>query len=253
VLERHNGERRTLEQLVTNAAMAASAASANAPVAVVAGPGWHPGVVGIVASRLKDRLGKPAIVIGVDGGIGKGSGRSVDGVDLGAAVLAARDAGLLVAGGGHAMAAGLTVEAGLIDALTAFLCKRLGADCAKAAGLRTLRLDLAVAAGGLTEALADALEVAGPYGQGWPAPRVAVGPVRLLQASRVGADHVRLVAAGRDGGRVKAVAFRAADTLLGQALMAAGDTPLWLAGRVKKSEWQGRVYAELEVDDAAAA
>jgi single-stranded-DNA-specific exonuclease len=251
-LDRHNQERRTIEALVTDAAMAmALAQTGNAPVAVVAGPGWHPGVVGIVASRVKDRLGKPAIVIGVEGSVGKGSGRSVAGVDLGGAVLAAKDAGLLLAGGGHAMAAGLTVAAGSIDALSAFLCERLAGDCARAAGGASLGLDLAVSAGGVTLALAEALECAGPYGQGWPAPRVATGPLRLHEASVVGADHVRMVAIGRDGARLKAIAFRAAPTPLGQALLAAGDRPLWLAGRVKAGEWNGRQYAEMEVDDAA--
>ncbi|QMW22557.1 single-stranded-DNA-specific exonuclease RecJ [Sandaracinobacteroides saxicola] len=252
-LDEHNRERRTIEQLVTDAAMAMAEKTANAPVAVVAGPGWHPGVIGIAAGRLKERLHKPAIVIGVEGRTGKGSGRSVEGVDLGSAILAAKEAGLLEAGGGHAMAAGLTIAAGKIDAFTQFLCERLGGDCARASDGRALSLDLAVAAGGVTVTLADALEAAGPYGQGWPAPRVAVGPVQILKASIVGAAHVRFEARGRDGGYVKGIAFRAADSALGQGLLTAGERPHWLAGRVKKGEWNGRVYAEMELDDAALA
>ncbi len=258
-LDRLNGERRAIEAAVTDEAMAmAAAAPAGGAVAVVAGHGWHPGVVGIVAARLKERLGMPAVVIalGADG-IGKGSGRSVEGVDLGAAVLAARDEGLLLGGGGHAMAAGVTVRADGVEAFAAYLSARLGAAVAGARTARALSIDLAVAPAAITPELGQALEVVGPYGQGWPGPRVAVGPLRMLKVDPVGRTepktHVRFVAAGPDGGRVTGIAFRAMESELGQMLLSAGSRPLYLAGRVTVSEWQGRERAELQLDDAALA
>ncbi len=182
-------------------------AQGNRAVAIVSGQGWHPGVIGIVASRLKERSGRPAIVIALDGGIGKGSGRSVSGVDLGAAVMAAKDAGLLVAGGGHAMAAGLTIDGSKLDAFADFLDERLGADVAAATDRRALLVDAVVGAGGVTPALVEALEAGGPYGAGWPSPRVAAGRVRVVKADVVGNGHVRAIVSGDDGRPIKAMAF----------------------------------------------
>ena len=252
-LDRLNGERRAIEMLVTETAEAAAVGQANRAVAVVSGHGWHPGVIGIVASRLKERMGRPAIVIAVDDdGVGKGSGRSISGVDLGAAVLAAKDMGLLVAGGGHAMAAGLTIDAAKIDALAEFLDDRLAADVARARDDRALLLDAVLAPGGINPALVDALEAGGPYGAGWPAPRVVAGPVRVIKADIVGQGHVRAIVAGDDGRSIKTIAFRQADTELGQALLGAGpDRRLWVAGRAKIDDWGSRPAAELHVEDAA--
>lgn len=252
-LDRLNEERRAIEAAVCEAAEALCAPQGNRSVLLVAGEGWHPGVIGIVAGRLKEKLGRPAIVValGADG-LGKGSGRSVSGVDLGAAVLAAKDSGLLVAGGGHAMAAGLTVEAGKVEALADFLEERLAEDVAKSRDGRALLLDAVVAPGGVCPALCDALEAGGPYGVGWPAPRVAAGPVRIVKADIVGNGHLRLVVAGDDGRRVKAIGFRLADGRLGQALLAAPPhRRLWIAGRVRRDEWGDRIAAELHLDDAA--
>jgi single-stranded-DNA-specific exonuclease len=251
-LEEFNKERRTLEALITEAATTASGGQANQAVAVIAGHGWHAGVIGIVASRMKDKLGKPAIVIGIDGaGVGKGSGRSLPGVDLGGAVLAAKDNGLLVAGGGHAMAAGLTVAADKVAALAEFLNDRLAADVARAQERNALMLDAALAPGGVCVELAEALDGAGPYGAGWPQPRVAAGPCSVVKCDVVGTGHVRVVLAGADGARVKAVAFRHADSALGAALAGARGRKLYVAGRIKRDDWGSRPSAELHLDDAA--
>ncbi len=252
-LDRLNEERRAIESTVCEAAEAFCAAQGNRAVAVVAGHGWHPGVIGIVAGRLKERLGRPAIVIAVDEqGLGKGSGRSIGGVDLGAAIMAAKDSGLLIAGGGHAMAAGLTVAADQVDALAEFLDARLARDVANARDAQALLLDAVVAPGGVCPQLCGALEGGGPYGAGWPAPRVAAGPVRLIEARIVGNGHLRVVASGEDGRRLKAVAFRMADTPLGQALLGCpSHRRLWLAGRVRQDEYGGRTSAELLLEDAA--
>lgn len=252
-LDQLNNDRRVIEAGVQEEAEAAAIGQGNRAVAVVKGNGWHPGVIGIVAGRLKEKFNRPAIVIAVDAqGVGKGSGRSVSGVDLGAAVLAAKDAGLLVAGGGHAMAAGLTIDASRIDAFADFLEERLAADVARSGEDRNLLLDAVVATGGVTPALVEALEAGGPYGMGWPAPRIAAGPMRVIKADIVGTNHVRAVMAGDDGRSLKTVAFRQSETELGQAILGAGrDRRLWVAGRAKIDDWGSRPAAELHIDDIA--
>lgn len=247
-----NEERRLIEAEVQEAAEQQLAAQHNRAVHLVAGEGWHPGVIGIVAGRIKEKTGKPALVIALDGETGKGSGRSISGVDLGAAIIRARDEGLLVAGGGHAMAAGLTVSADKVDALAEWLDRTLEGQVARASASREMALDLAVSPGGLTSELVNSLEEAGPYGVGWPGPRVAVGPVRLVKCDIVGTDHVRLIAAGDDGKSFKGIAFRAADSDMGQALLhGSRGRRLWLAGRVKVDDWGSRPQAELHLEDAA--
>jgi single-stranded-DNA-specific exonuclease len=254
-LELHNQERRAIETMVCEAAEQLCPAQGNRAVLLVAGKGWHPGVIGIVAGRLKEKFGRPAIVVAIgEDGIGKGSGRSISGVDLGAAVLAAKDSGLLVAGGGHAMAAGLTVEQGKIEGLIDFLDARLSEGIGRGRDDRALLLDALLAPGGVCPQLCDALEAGGPYGAGWPAPRIAAGPARLLKTGIVGNGHVRGIAAGDDGKSFKWIAFRAAETALGQALLASSpDTRWWLAGTIKRDEWQGGNAAEMHVEDAAPA
>ena len=254
-LSRLNEERRGIEAVVQEQAEAQIASQHNRSVLVLAGPGWHPGVIGIVAGRIKEKTGKPALVIALDAdehGNGKGSGRSIAGVDLGSAIMAAREAGLLIAGGGHAMAAGLTIAPDQLDALRNWLDARLGSAITAAMTGQSMQLDLALAPGGLTPALVETLESAGPYGMGWPGPRIAVGPVRMVKADLVGTDHVRLIVRGEDGANFKAIAFRAASTELGQTLLHATHLRrLWLAGRARIDDWSSRLQAELHVDDAA--
>lgn len=254
-LDRLNEERRAIEMLVGEQAAAMAEEQTDAPLIIVAGSGWHAGVIGIVASRLKERFDRPALVIALEeDGTGKGSGRSISGVDLGAAILAAKDSGLLVAGGGHAMAAGLTLAPGGLEPLRTFLHKRLADGIAAARDGRSLLLDAWLAPGGVAASLCDALDEGGPYGAGWPAPRVAAGPARLLRVSVVGNGHVRAIAAGDDGKSFKLIAFRAADTPLGQALLsAAPDQRFWLAGTIKRDEWNGGNAAEMYLEDAALA
>ena len=249
-----NEERRAIEAEVQQAAEEQLAAQHNRAVHVLNGEGWHPGVIGIVAGRIKEKTGKPSVVIAVDeaSGEGKGSGRSISGVDLGAAIIRAREEGLLVKGGGHAMAAGLTVEADKIDALADWLDSHLEQAVARASDNLEMLLDIAVAPGGLTPELVDTLDAGGPYGVGWPGPRVAVGPVRLVKCDIVGTDHVRLIASGDDGKSFKGIAFRAADSEMGQALLhGSRGRRLWLAGRAKIDDWGSRPQAELHLEDAA--
>src|SRR5436190_5707087 len=254
-LDRLNEERRAIEMLVCEQAEAQAASQADAPVITVMSGGWHQGVIGIVAGRIKERFGRPAIVIAeTEDGTGKGSGRSISGVDLGAAVLAAKDSGLLIAGGGHAMAAGLTLPPGGLEPFREFINERLAADVDKARGDRALLLDALLAPGGVAGALCDALDTAGPYGAGWPSPRVATGPVRLIKVGIVGENHVRGLACGDDGKSFKFIAFRSLGSQLGQALLeSTPDRRWWLAGTIKRDEWNGGNAAEMHIEDAALA
>jgi single-stranded-DNA-specific exonuclease len=254
-LDRLNEERRAIETLVCEQAEEQAARQGDVPVIAVMSSGWHQGVIGIVAGRIKERFGRPAIVIAeCEDGTGKGSGRSISGVDLGAAILAAKDSGLLIAGGGHAMAAGLTLPAGGLEPLREYLNARLAADVEAARGGRALLLDALLAPGGVCGTLCDALDAAGPYGAGWPSPRVAAGPARLLKTGIVGDGHVRGLACGEDGKSFKWIAFRSASSALGQALLSsAGDRRWWLAGTVKRDEWNGGNAAEMHLEDAALA
>jgi len=254
-LDRLNEERRAIEMLVCEQAEAQAAEQGDTPVIIVMSGGWHQGVIGIVAGRIKERFGRPAIVIAeTEDGTGKGSGRSISGVDLGAAVLAAKDVGLLIAGGGHAMAAGLTLLPGGLEPFRAFINERLAADVAKARGEKALLLDALLAPGGVAGALCDALDAAGPYGAGWPSPRVAAGPVRLIKVGIVGENHVRGLGCGDDGKSFKWIAFRSAESTLGQALLSSPpDKRWWLAGTIKRDEWNGGNAAEMHLEDAALA
>ena len=251
-LSQLNEERRAIEAEVQEAAEAQLAGQHNMAVQVLAGQGWHPGVIGIVAGRIKEKTGKPAIVIALEEAQGKGSGRSISGVDLGAAIIAAREAGLLVAGGGHAMAAGLTIEPARLADFAGFLDERLARDVERARAGAAMLLDLALAPGGLVPELVETLEAAGPYGVGWPAPRIAVGPVRIVKADIVGKDHLRLVASGNDGRSFKAIAFRAAETEMAQTLLhRSNGRRFHLAGRARIDDWGNRPAAELQLEDAA--
>ncbi|WP_108792400.1 single-stranded-DNA-specific exonuclease RecJ [Erythrobacter sp. Alg231-14] len=249
-----NEERRAIEAEVQEAAEAQLDGQHNMAVQVVSGAGWHPGVIGIVAGRIKEKTGKPSIIIALDEaeGVGKGSGRSISGVDLGAAIIAAREADLLVAGGGHAMAAGMTIANGKLAEFTEFLDTRLARDVERAQLSQSMQLDLSLSPGGLTPELVNTLEAAGPYGVGWPAPRVAVGPVRIVKADIVGKDHLRIIASGGDGRSFKGIAFRAAETEMAQTLLHRSKGRLFhLAGRVKIDDWGPRPAAELHLEDAA--
>jgi single-stranded-DNA-specific exonuclease len=219
---------------------------------VVSGEGWHPGVVGIVAGRLRERYRRPVVVIGVDpvAGIGKGSGRSQPGVNLGRAIQAAFEAGHLMAGGGHAMAAGLTVRKGSIPELRDFLCRTLADESLVAAGLDAVEIDALVTPGGASRTLFEDFQRLQPFGPGNPEPMFAAADVRAEQVNMLRGGHIRCQLSDGHGGRLKAVAWRAGDTELGRRLMAGGGS-LHVAGRLKADDWNGRQGVELEIEDAA--
>jgi single-stranded-DNA-specific exonuclease len=250
-----NGERRALEKTVLDAAIAQIEAGPPPAGALVmaAAAGWHQGVIGIVAARLKERYGRPACVVAIDAsGVGKGSGRSVPGLDLGSAVIAARQAGLLLNGGGHPMAAGFAVAADRLAELTAFLATRL--DGAGGGPPRpVLDLDGALAAGAATAELIGRLQQLAPFGSGNAEPRFAIADARLVEASVVGDAHVRCILAGADDRRLKAIAFRCLDGPLGPALLRSAGAAWHLAGHLRLESWQGVERVQLLIDDAAPA
>ena len=254
-LHEFNAERRAIEAVVLEEAMAQAETAEGSPELVLAvGEGWHPGVIGIVASRLKEKFNRPACVVALDGGFGKASGRSVRGVDLGAAIIAARQAGLLVAGGGHAMAAGFTVARELVDDLRAFLRERIGRQLDDLGPLvPSLSLDGALSVRAANPELMRHLERLAPYGTGNAEPRFAVADARIVKADVVGANHVRCILTGNDGGRLKAIAFRAMDSDMGPALLQSGGRPMHLAGTLRPDRWNGNDGVQLLIDDAAPA
>lgn len=225
----------------------------SAPVLVVTGEGWHPGVLGLVAGRLKERFARPAIAIGFDrDGVGRGSGRSVAGVDLGGAVRDALDLGHLVKGGGHAMAAGLSIEKARLGAFRAYLEEQLGEQVREAMAGASLAIDGALSAGGATLELIELLERAGPFGMGNPTPRFVFPGHRIAFADLAGQEHVRCALVGADRSRLGAIAFRALGSPLGEALLAAKrDMPLHVAGRLAINDWGGKRTPQLMIDDAA--
>ena len=253
-LDALNASRKEVERQVQEEAVQAIEASghASAPALVVAREGWHPGVVGIVAGRLRERYRRPVIVIGLDpvARVGKGSGRSQPGMDLGRAVMAAFDEGLLLAGGGHAMAAGLTVSADGVDRLRDYLCERLESDFAIAAAADCVEIDALVAPGGADRRLFEDFQRLAPFGPGNPEPMFALGDVSIEQPMAMRGGHVRCILADGLGGRLKAIAWRCEDTDLGRRLMS-GQGGLHVVGRLKADDYMGREGVQLEIEDAA--
>jgi len=253
-LETLNAERRDIETAVRDAALAqAEARGVDAPLVWAAGAGWHPGVVGIVASRLKERTNRPAVVIGLEGGQGKGSGRSVTGVDLGAAIQQLAAEGLLVKGGGHRMAAGLTVEEARLEAAMQRLSELLARQGAGDAGPADLRLDGTLMPGAAQVALCEQLEAAGPFGAAAPAPRFALPDLAVRFTHRVGENHLKLTLGDGMGGVLEAICFSAFDGPLGPALEQHRGARFHVAGRLDVNHWQGRSRVQLHLEDAAPA
>ena len=254
-LDRVNSARKTLQsQMINEALERAHSLPEDSAVTIVDMEGWHPGVIGIVAGRLKDLFDKPAIVIGVnEEGLGKGSGRSLKGVNLGEAITQAKEAGLLLSGGGHAMAGGLTVEADKIAELTAFLNDYLAKDVAQARRNLSLKIDALIAPGAATQALIDKIDQVGPYGAGNPQPLFAFSDMRIAYAERVRGGHVRCAFEDSSGGRVSGICFRADETGLDAVLLDPNAPRVHVAGRLKADNWKGRSRIDLQLVDLAIA
>ena len=257
-LDRLNQERQLMEQEMLAAARAeadAELAGGNGPAIVVtASNNWHPGIVGLLASRLKDHARRPAFAIAFNAnGVGTGSGRSVSGFDLGRLVREAADAGLIVKGGGHGMAAGITVERSRLGELRAFFEERAAADVFRLQGEERLAIDGALAAEGATVGLLDALEKAGPFGAGHAAPVFVLPRHRLTDARPVGTNHIRVDLQSESGGRIQAIAFRAVDTALGEFLFKNRGKTVHVAGSLSGNYWNGNRTVQFRIVDAARA
>lgn len=251
-LNRFNDERRQIEAIVLEQAVAqAESGDGAAPMVFVFGEQWHAGVIGIVASRLKDRFNRPTWVVAVEDGVAKASGRSVPGVPLGDIVIAARQAGLLINGGGHAMAAGFTADASKLPAIAAFMGERVGAAIVAGDLRPILRLDGALDCRAVTPDLFAQLRRLEPYGAGNSEPRFVIRSVRIARADVVGERHVRAFLSGGQGGRLKSIAFRAVDTPIGQALLTSQGRSLHVAGQLKPDLWSGPNAMQLFIDDVA--
>ncbi|GLU83417.1 MULTISPECIES: single-stranded-DNA-specific exonuclease RecJ [Rhizobium] len=257
-LDELNRERQAMEAAMLQEAEAEALAEYGngdgASVIVTARENWHPGIVGLIASRLKDKFRRPAFAIAFDPmGKGTGSGRSINGFDMGRMVRAAVDAGLLVKGGGHAMAAGLTVERNNLGKLRAFFTEKAEKQVAGLVANETLKIDGALGASGATVELIDRLETAGPYGSGHPQPVFALPSHRLRDSRLVGQSHIKITLEAQDGGRVDGIAFRAAETPLGELLMSSRGAQIHVAGTLGADHWQGSRRVQLRVTDAAKA
>ena len=255
-LDRLNRERQALEQtMLVQAeaeALAALGLEEKGAVVVTAAEGWHPGVVGLIAARLKERFGRPAFAIALEpGGVGTGSGRSIAGVDLGKAVRQAVADGLLLKGGGHAMAAGVTVAKGALAPFRAFLENTLKDGVEVARREDSLLIDGAVTAAGANNDLAATVARAGPYGAGNPEPVFAIPGHMLAFADEVGTGHIRARLKAPDGAMLNAIAFRAMGKPLGQALLQNRGQAIHVAGTLSVDRWQGAERVQLRLIDAA--
>ncbi|WP_298932726.1 single-stranded-DNA-specific exonuclease RecJ [uncultured Ruegeria sp.] len=253
-LDALNSERRDIENSVRAAALEqAEDRGLDAPLVWAAGEGWHPGVVGIVASRLKETANRPAIVIGLDGDEGKGSGRSVSGVDLGASIQRLAAEGLLVKGGGHKMAAGLTVKRDQLEPAMERLSVLLAKQGAGQAGPADLKLDGTLTPNAATVDLIEQIEKAGPFGASAPAPRYVLPDLQVRFAKRVGESHLKLSLSDGMSSGLDAIAFGAFDGPIGQRLSNHGGARFHFAGRLEINSWGGRQNVQLRLEDAAEA
>jgi single-stranded-DNA-specific exonuclease len=252
-LDLHNKERQAIEKLILEEATAMAATQENAPFVLVAGDGWHPGVVGIVAGRLKERFAKPAFVAGFEGGMGRGSARSIPGIDIGAIIRAAGEAGVIEYGGGHAMAAGFSLTTAQLEGFRRFVEERFSGAGPALAAASDLHLDAVSSPAGANVALAEEIAQAGPFGAGNAEPLIALSDVRVAFADVVGAAHVKLRLGGGGGAVLDAIAFRAVNTPLGEGLLASRGKTIHVVGRLRRDDWNGRVRVQLEIEDAAPA
>ncbi len=258
-LDTLNRERREIEIRTVEEAMAWADRTLledpSCPIIIAGSPSWHKGLVGLVASRLTERCQRPSFIFAQDEDTGDatGSGRSVAGVDIGAAVRGAVEAGIAKKGGGHSMAAGITIEQSRMPELTAYLRNALSSPFREASAAPTLAVDGAIGPRAATLEFAEILEKAGPFGQGNPAPRFCVPSVRVSQFKEITGGHLRCALQAADGGQISGVAFRAANSPLGSALAKGRDLACHVAGRIERDEWGGRNKIEFHIEDVAPA
>lgn len=255
LLDKYNAERKAIEGMVLDSALAqVEEKDTDSPLLFAVGENWHPGVIGIVASRVTERFHRPSAIISIKDGVGKASARSVNGVDFGSAIVAASQAGLLIAGGGHAMAAGFTVAEDKIDELHKFLSERFSANIDELI-TKKIKIDGHLSLDAITMDLADLINKVAPFGTSNPEPKFIFPDVHIIRADIVGADHIKCILgssqSGHVGKTVKAMCFRCLETPLGKMLLQNSGQNLNIAGRIKVNSWNGVDSAEIVIDDAA--
>lgn len=253
MLDRHNRERQAIERLIVKEATAQAALQDNAPFVLVAGEGWHSGVVGIVAGRLKERFGKPALAIGFESGSGRGSARSIPGIDIGALLRRAREAGHLQTAGGHAMAAGFSLTEARLGALAEFLGVELAHAGTALDEAQTLTLDAVLAPSGATREIVELIARAGPFGAGNPEPLLVMADIKVVYAEAMQSGHIRARLQGGDGAQIPAIAFRAAGSPFGDGLLKERGRRIHAAGHLKPDTYNGGNRVQFVLEDAAPA
>ena len=253
-LHRVNQDRRDMQDKILSEALTLAEAKSENPVIVVAMKDWHAGIIGIVAGRLKDRFEKPAIVIGIDeDGLAKGSGRSIKGVNLGQAISDAKAAGLLLSGGGHAMAGGLTIDTSKIDDFEAFLAETLAEDVSDATANPSTNIDALLSVTAVSTDILDTIKGIGPYGMGNPLPVFALANLRLTYAQRLNGGHVRFSFSSSDGQTLSGICFRAEETGLADVLLDPNPGSFHVVGQIKENNWKGRKRVDFHLQDLAPA
>lgn len=251
-LDEYNAERQAIESSVLDAALLQAESQANQPCIIVASQGWHEGVIGIVAGRIKEKYDRPAAVIRIADGMGKGSARSVSGADMGAAIISARELGLLTAGGGHAMAAGFSLDMTQFDAFCDYMLARLAPAVERYSDTRAWKYDGLVSVEALTTDLIDRLESAGPFGMGNPGPKLVVPNARILVCDRMKDKHLRVILTDRSSRRrVTAVTFNSVGSPLGDILERSVGHTVHLAGNLRRNRFNGQESAQFFIEDAA--
>ena len=251
ILDGYNGDRKQIEADIYEEALGLIDIQSGSQILIVMGEQWHQGVIGIIASRLKERFSLPTCVLSRNGDIVIGSGRSVSGIDLGSAVISARQRGVLIAGGGHAMAAGFTLAASNVDIFKEYITKRISSGVADRDVRPTLMVDATLTVQGATTELVQSLTRLGPFGSGNAEPRFAISNLRVAKADVVGKEHVRCYLTDTEGHRLQAISFRSLDTDLGRRLLNHGGLPLNLVGRLRENSWQGRSSVQFLIEDGA--
>ena len=250
-LDNYNSERQQIEQRVLDEALNLAEEEIDNPIIIVSSDRWHAGVIGIVASRIKEKYARPSILIGFEGLTGKGSGRSIDGIDLGSVIISARQNGIIESGGGHKMAAGLTLHKDNLPSFKKFLIEKIGLLMEQVNPKPSLYADSIITLNGANQELTTAIQMVAPFGSGNPEPRFIFESIRIIKADIVGGSHIRCILTDSSKKSFKAIAFRALGEPIGDALLNTHGLPLHITGKIRENAWQGRNEMQIIIEDIA--
>ena len=250
-LDNYNCERQQIEQTVLDEALTLAEEETDKPIIIISSDRWHAGVIGIVASRIKDKYARPCILIGFDDLTGKGSGRSIDGIDLGSVVISARQNGIIESGGGHKMAAGLTLQKANLPSLKKFLIEKVGQLMEQVNPKPSLYVDSIITLNGVNQDLTTAIQMVAPFGSGNPEPRFIFESIRIIKADIVGDRHIRCILTDSSKKNFKAIAFRAVGEPIGDALLNTHGLPVHITGKIRENIWRGKNEMQIIIEDVA--